>query len=381
MGKRSVVVVGAGVFGAWSALRLAREGWRVTLVDAYGPANGRASSSDHSRVIRAGYGPLEIYARWAIESLADWHWLSATTGQRLVEECGVLFLGAAGNPHLDETAQVFRAIGVTHDRLAAPVVAARYPQIGVIGLGDGLYEPRAGVIRARQAVAATVALARTRGVEYLQAGILPLDETSTEPVVETASRQRLRADRYVMACGPWLPALLPLAVGARIRATRQELLYFGVPAGDARFGVEQLPVWIDFEAGLYGIPDLDAHGFKVGVDRHGPPIDPDTADRVVEPAVVARVRDFLWQRFPAMARAPLVDARVCQYENTSTGDFLIDVHPTWPSVWIAGGGSGHGFKHGPAVGAHVAALVDGRAAVESRFALATKTSTAARAVF
>jgi len=381
MGRRSVVVVGAGVFGAWSALRLARDGWRVTLVDAYGPANGRASSADHSRVVRAGYGGDAIYTRWATESLTGWHWLAKASGQRLIEESGVLFLGAHGSPHLDETAAVFRDLGVAHQRLSAAEVAARYPQLGVIGLGDALYEPRAGAIRARQAVAAAVAVARSRGVEYRTARVRPLDETLTTPLVETTDGTRLAADRYVLACGPWLPQLLPLAVGARIRVTRQELLYFGVPAGDARFALGALPVWIDFAAGVYGIPDLDARGFKLGIDRHGPVLDPDAAERLVEPAAVATARQFLARRFPALSAAPVVDARVCQYENTATGDFLIDAHPTWEQVWIVGGGSGHGFKHGPAVGAHVADLVGGRAAVEPRFALAGKTAAPARAVY
>ena len=159
------------------------------------------------------------------------------------------------------------------------------------------------------------------------------------------------------------------------------MLYFGVPAGDGRFSVDRLPVWIDFAAGVYGIPDLDAHGFKVGLDRHGPPIDPDTAERLVDPAAIATAREFLARRFPALVQAPLVDARVCQYENTSTGDFLIDQHPGWPAVWIVGGGSGHGFKHGPAVGSHVADLLAGRASVDPRFSLAGKTSAAARAVY
>jgi sarcosine oxidase len=381
MTRRSVVVVGAGVFGAWSALRLARDGWCVTLVDAYGPANGRASSSDHSRVLRAGYGAIEIYTHWATESLAAWHWLAKASGTRLVDECGVLFLGAHGSPHLDETAETCRQLGVAHDRLPAASVAARYPQMGVIGLGDALYEPRAGAIRARQAVAATVAQAVARGVEYRTACVTPLDETQTTPMLRTTAGEVLHADAYVLACGPWLPKVLPLAVGGRIRATRQELLYFGVPAGDPRFGVAQLPVWIDFAAGLYGIPDLDAHGFKVGIDRHGPPIDPDAEDRVVGDEAVALARAFLARRFPALAGAPLVDARVCQYENTASGDFLIDVHPTWPNVWMAGGGSGHGFKHGPAVGTHLADLLSGRSAVEPRFALASKAAVAARTVY
>lgn len=381
MGKRTVVVVGAGVFGAWSALKLAREGWAVTLVDAYGPASGRASSGDHSRVIRAGYGALAQYTTWATEALAEWQWLAKKAGEAVVVECGALFLGRRGSAHLTDTAATLTACGVTHERLDAAAVASRYPQLGVIGLGDAVYEARGGVIRARRAVRAVVGVAQSYGVRYRQAQVAPLDEGSAGPAVFLTTGERLHADRYVFACGPWLPAVFPEAVGARIRPTRQEVLYFGVPAGDARFGLDRLPVWIDFEAGLYGIPDLDARGFKVGIDRHGPPIDPDTADRLVGAERVAEVRAFFARRFPALAGAPLLDAHVCQYENTATGDFLIDRHPAWESVWMAGGGSGHGFKHGPAVGRHVADLLAGRAGVDPRFALAGKSALAARAVY
>lgn len=381
MGTRSVVVVGAGVFGAWTALRLAREGWAVTLVEAYGPANGRASSGDHSRVIRAGYGALDHYTRWATASLADWHWLATKTGEPLVVESGALFLGAPGSAHLADTAATLRACGVTHDCLDAAAVASRYPQLGVIGLGDAVFEARGGAIRARRAVQAAVALGRAGGVQYRQALVMPFDEAGSAPRVRLSTGETIEADQYVVACGPWLPAVLPAAVGGRIRVTRQDVLYFGVPPGDGRFALDRLPVWIDFEAGYYGIPDLDAGGFKVGVDRHGAPIEPDTADRVVDAATVAGVRAFFARRFPALTTAPLVDTRVCQYENTTTGDFLIDRHPAWPTLWIVGGGSGHGFKHGPAVGRHVADLLAGRAAVEPRFALAGKSTAAARAVY
>ncbi len=381
MGKLSVVVVGAGVFGAWSALRLARAGCQVTLVDAYGPAHGRASSSDHSRVIRAGYGAIAIYTRWATESLAEWHWLSRTTGVSLVDECGALFLGEPGSAHLADTAQTLAAAGVAHEQLTASAVASRYPQIGVIGLGDAVLETRGGVLRARQGVQAAVAAALACGARYQQARVLPLDETAGAPVVRLLDGGTVVADHYVFACGPWLPALFPAAVGARIRPTRQEVLYFGVPAGDPRFGVERLPVWIDFASGLYGVPDLDAHGFKVGIDRHGAAIDPDTADRLVTDDAVALVRRFFARRFPRLIAAPLVDAHVCQYENTATGDFIIDRHPQWANVWIVGGGSGHGFKHGPAVGRHVADLMAGRCEVEPRFALAGRSVEAARAVY
>jgi glycine/D-amino acid oxidase-like deaminating enzyme len=381
MGKRTVVVVGAGVFGVWSALRLAREGWRVTLVDAYGPANGRASSSDHSRVIRAGYGAAEIYTRWATDALTDWQWLAKKSGAPLVIESGALFLGAPASAHLAETAATLTACGVTHERLDAAGVASRYPQLGVIGLGDAVNEARGGVIRARRAVAAAVEVAGAYGVAYRQARVAPLDESAAAPVLRLDDGETLSADQVVLACGPWLPALCPQAIGPRIRPTRQEVLHFGVPAGDARFAIERLPVWIDFASGLYGIPDVDTHGFKVGIDAHGPAIDPDTADRVVGADAVATVRAFFARRFPGLMTAPLVDARVCQYENTSSGDFIIDRHPAWANVWVVGGGSGHGFKHGPSVGKHVTDLLAGRADVEPRFTLATKSTEAARAVY
>ncbi len=381
MAKPSVVVVGAGVFGAWSALRLARAGWRVTLVDAYGPANGRASSSDHSRVIRAGYGADAIYTAWATASLAEWHWLAKRAGEALVVECGALFLGEPGSAYLADTARTLGEAGVTHERMSATAVASRYPSIGVIGLGDAVFETRGGVLRARRAVAAAVAAAVGFGATYRPGRVAPLDESATAPALRLDDGAPLEADHYVFACGPWLPALFPQALGGRIRPTRQEILYFGVPAGDTRFSAARLPVWIDFAAGLYGVPDLDAYGFKVGIDRHGPPIDPDTADRLVGADAVPMVRDFFARRFPALLRAPLVDARVCQYENTSSGDFVIDRHPQWAHVWMAGGGSGHGFKHGPAVAAHVSDLVNGRAEVQPRFALAAKTSAAARTVY
>jgi sarcosine oxidase len=381
MGTRSVVVVGAGVFGAWSALRLARDGWEVTLIDAYGPANGRASSADHTRVVRAGYGDAAIYSQWATDALTDWQWLAKKRGEPLVIECGALFLGAPGRTHLAETAATLTAQGITHECLAAAAVASRFPQIGVIGLGEAVLEARGGVIRARRAVHAAVAVAAGYGAIYKQACVEPLDEAAAAPTVRLTTGETLIADRYVFACGPWLPAVLPMAIGGRIRPTRQEVLHFGVPAGDDRFGTERLPVWIDFAAGFYGVPDVDARGMKVGVDRHGTAIDPDSADRLVDAATVAEVRAFFARRFPALVDAPLVDARVCQYENTSTGDFLIDRHPAWDTVWIAGGGSGHGFKHGPAVGRHVADLVSGRAGVEPRFALAGKATTGARAIY
>ena len=137
-----------------------------------------------------------------------------------------------------------------------------------------------------------------------------------------------------------------------------------------------MPVWIDFSdnRGMYGFPDLDTRGFKVVFDLHGPAFDPDTGDRFVRPEKVAEARQYVVERFPALAHAPFVDSRVCQYENTANGNFLIDRHPEFENVWLAGGGSGRGFKHGLAVGEYMAARVTGAAApaIEPRFRLPPK---------
>jgi glycine/D-amino acid oxidase-like deaminating enzyme len=377
----TVAVIGAGVFGAWTALQVRRAGHDVTLIDAFGPANGRASSADHSRVIRAGYGADAAYSRWATESLQEWQALAADSTQTLLTITGALFLGEPGNAYVRATHDTLQALQLPCEMLDAGQLARRFPQIDTRALGQALLEPGGGVVRARAAVQATVARAVIEGVRYEQARVQAPDETAIRSNVRRLDGSVVSADTYVFACGPWLAALFPDTIGARLRVTRQEVLYFGVPAGTAQFSAPLLPVWIDFSAGLYGIPDIDAMGFKVGIDRHGPPIDPDGDDRVLDHRIVEDTRTWLRRRFPGLGDPPLVDARVCQYENTSSGDFIIDRHPRWENVWLVGGGSGHGFKHGPAVGRYLARLLEGRTAAEPRFTLASKSEQHARAVY
>jgi len=185
----------------------------------------------------------------------------------------------------------------------------------------------------------------------------------------------------VFACGPWLPKVFPDLLGERIFPTRQEVFYFGPPAGDDRFRAPAMPVWVDFSEEIYGLPDFEGRGFKVSLDRHGLAIDPDTGSRVFTPETLAAVRGFVGRRFPALKDAPLVLSEVCQYENTSNGDFLIDRHPERENVWLVGGGSGHGFKHGPALGEYVTARIVEGGKVEDRFSLATKEKFQKRAVY
>jgi monomeric sarcosine oxidase len=376
----SAIVVGAGCFGSWTAYHLARSGRRVTLLDAYGPGNSRASSGGETRVIRMGYGREEEYTRWSLRSLGAWKALCERTGQALFRETGVLWMGQDGDELARATLETLARVGVPHERLTGAELEARWPQIGFGPTAWGIHEPQSGVLMARRAVEAVVGEAVREGARYLTAAAQPAAGSGRLEAVVTRAGETLRADTFVFACGPWLPKLFPSLLGERIFPTRQEVFYFGPPPGDRRFAPPAMPAWIDFGDEYYGIPDLEARGFKLALDRHGPPFDPDIGERLVR-ETLSEVRDYLVRRFPALRDAPLVASEVCQYENTSTGDFLIDRHPEMENVWMVGGGSGHGFKHGPALGEHVARLATEGGAVEGRFSLATKETAQKRAVF
>ena len=376
-----VAVIGAGCFGAWTALSLRRKGLSVLLVDKYGPANARASSGGESRIIRMGYGPDELYTRMSLRSLGAWERLGAETGESIFHATGVLWLARAGDRYTADTLATLARVGVPHEALDAHAIRARYPQFVLDDDAWGISEPESGALMARRAVQVVVREAVQAGADYRSADVALRGVRGRIAAVRTGDGTSIAAGMFIFACGPWLPKVFPDLLGARIFPTRQEVFFFGPPPGDDSFAPPRMPTWIDFGAEIYGLPDLEARGFKLAPDRHGEPIDPDSDERLVSPAGVERVRAFLARRFPALASAPLVETRVCQYENTSNGDFLIDRHPDDENVWLVGGGSGHGFKHGPAVGEYVAERLTGGGTPEPRFGLATKQAVKKRAVF
>ena len=380
-GGFDVAVVGAGAFGAWTAWHLRRAGRRVVLIDAYGPGNSRASSGGETRVIRMGYGADELYTRWSQRSLRLWKELAETSGQKLFHETGVLWMARSEDPLTLATLATLTRLGIRHDKVARAELESRWPQIALGPVTWAIHEPGSGALMARRAVQAVSAQAAREGVEVRTTAIRPPRGKGRLGMLPTRDGSTISAGAFVFACGPWLPKLFPELLGERIFPTRQEVFYFGPPPGDARFAPPAMPVWVDFAEEIYGLPDIESKGFKVAPDRHGPSFDPDTGERVVSAAGLAGVREFVARRFPALEDAPLVASEVCQYENSSNGDFLIDRHPDFDDVWLVGGGSGHGFKHGPAVGEYVAARVADGAPVDAKFSLTTKQRAQKRTVY
>lgn len=374
-----VMVIGAGVFGAWSAYMLQGRGARVLLADAYGAGNSRSSSSGETRIIRMAYGADEIYTRWSYRSLELWKKFDQETGARIFQRTGVLWLAHEGMAKAEETLASLANAGIPYKKLSRAEIGKLFPQIACIEGEFAIYEPESGALMARRGVQRVVEEFQRLGGTYQIAEAEAPTGRGTADALASWSGESFRAHHYVFACGPWLPKIFPELLGPRIFPSRQEIYFFGVPPGDRNYSAGNFPTWLDQTSETYGIPDIEGRGFKVASDIHGSAVDPDSIERVAG-ETLPFVREYVARRFPALRNAPVIESRVCQYENSSNGDFLIDRHPDFENVWLVGGGSGHGFKHGPALGEYVARLVLEGGETETRFSLASKQTVQKRTV-
>jgi len=365
-----LLVVGAGVMGAWTAYwaraggagqDAGRGGDRsVTLLDAWGSGHLRATSSDEHRIIRSAHGDDPFYARWSRRALAHWQQFQERWQVPLFERTGVLWFSGAEQGWEADSERTLGRLGIPTERLAPDEIARRWPGIDPDGVAFGLLEPEAGFLWARRGVQAATAAFQRAGGAYTIAGVRPGREAGGRllDVVDQDGR-RWGAATFVFAAGPWLPKLFPDVCGPLVTVTRQPVFYIGPGAGDSRFRADAMPGWSDDAGGCYGIPAVDDRGFKIGIDRVGPRFDPSNGERLPDPDDLRLARAFLARRFPGLAGRPVLESRVCQYESTPDKHFIIDRHPAWDNAWIVGGGSGHGFKHGPRIGEYLLGRLDG----------------------
>ena len=366
-----VAVIGSGAFGSWTALHLLRLGARVTLIDAWGPGNTRSSSGGETRVIRAIYGADRIYVEMVKQAFDQWEKLDASAPGSLYVPTGALWMHRQDDGYVRSSLPIVQELGFPVDKLTIDEAKRRYPQIDFRGVQSVYFERRAGALSARLACATVRDAVVKAGGTYRTARAEP-DAIAKGSLsgLRLEDGSKLQADAYVFACGPWLGRLFPNVLGDWIRPTRQEVYYFGTPAGSNRYVPGHFPIWIDFgERIVYGIPDLRGRGFKLADDTRGETFDPTNGERAASKEGLVRARQLLSERFPELAKAPLLAAEVCQYENSPDGHLLIDRHPEASNVWFVGGGSGHGFKLSPAVGEMVAEKIVSGKEVPAMFRL------------
>jgi sarcosine oxidase len=361
--KPHVAVIGAGAFGGWTALHLLERGARVTLLDAWGPGNSRASSGGETRVMRGTYGPDQPYTEMAARALKLWAKYEKRWKRQFLHRTGVLWMASGRDDAYERgSLELLRTAKIKYEELSTAQMKKRWPQINYAEVEWGIFEPECGYLDARASCKAVVDAFVVEGGEYRQVAVSPagLGASLLNGVkLLDHDLSRLKADSYVFACGPWMGKLFPSTIGKLIRPTKQDVLFFGIPHRQGVYFTEaHLPVWADHrERFMYGIPGSGRRGFKIADDTRGPEFDPTSGERIVSAETLKDIREYIGFRFPALKGAPLVETRVCQYEQTPDSHFIIDRHPKNENVWLLGGGSGHGFKHGPAIGKMMAKLV------------------------
>jgi sarcosine oxidase len=353
----SALVIGAGVFGASLADRLAREGWEVTLVDRFEPGHPRAESGGETRLIRCSHGPEDFYARSARRALELWREL----GEGVLVESGVAWFARREDGWEADSERVLRAAGIPVERMSPEEGARLFPSVAVDDLAFVLHEPEAGVLRAADGVRALVRRAREAGARVV------IGEAQLSGSRTIVDGRVVEADQIIWACGAWLGRLFPELITTRV--TFQQLVLFEAPPQ------WNGPGWVDFDAAFYGHARVEGIGFKVGPDMDGVEVDPDTRPLEATSEGIAIAREYLAHRFPSLADAPVASAPGCHYGLTPDGQFVFARHPEHENVWLLGGGSGHGYKHGPALAEHVAAVLAGSAEPEPRFALGERPRT------
>lgn len=362
-----VVVVGAGNFGAWTALNLQRGGMQVTLVDQYGPANSKSASGGETRGVRSSYGGRETglqWARWAIRSMQKWQdWdeeHASALLPRLFYETGDLIMREELDPSMEMSMENWDALGHPYEVLTPDEVRYRWPMIHTPDIGAAMYEPSAGVVRARRAIESVARVFQQEGGEIRIAKAAHGDVGARAlQNVHLSNGERLEAGRFVYATGAWFHLFLPDLLGKRYSARAVgHVYYFATPSGDESYRWPNCPSY--GVPGCTGWPALptDSRGFRIRTG--GARADnPDESVRWVPEDRHTRPREILGKYFPALAEGIINETRACHYCSTVSRNFIIDTHPDLDNVWLAGGGQAESFKQGPVLGEYIAGRVFG----------------------
>lgn len=368
MDNKTVTVIGAGAWGLWSAYFLQLSGYAVTLVDKWGAGNSNSGSGGETRIIRTVYGQDELYTKMAHRSFQLWHKYLTFWRTNLYHEAGSLWLSPADHYYVRDAIKHVESIGYPLEELDIVDARKHYPQINFEGIHSVHYEQVSGYLEARNACRTVVSEFQKIGGAYVQDRVIKVNGSERIESITTEQNHKVTADFYIFACGPWIMKLFP-ELEKYIYVSRQEVYYF---QDELIRHKTQLPMWLEFLPKgemYYGIPDHFNRGFKASYDSRNISFDPDLEDRTLTPHLIDKMREYLGFRFPALKGARLAEGRVCQYENSLDGDYIMDHLPGIQNALILGGTSGHGYKMAPTIAEMVLNFLKEKRALPERFGL------------
>ncbi len=359
------IVVGAGTFGMWTAYHLQAAGAKVTLLDAYGPGNSRASSGGETRLIQCD-NDNDVYVKSAIRAFDWWKKMESESGQTLVLPTGKLTMStdATYRERAEDRKRQILSHGITNTEVLGPdEIRYRWPQIHTDDIAVAMYNDggaSGSTLMARKGIQTVAKVFEENGGRLKISKGMPVVRQGKVEGIEVDGGETLKAAHYIFACGPWLSKIFPELLLPKLQVQRRDVLFVGIPPGDSRFSHPNLPEWSFLGSGYYGFPDIEARGLKVAPYPDYNAFDPDVDERLLNHYQVKRVHDFVKRRFPALSDQPITEGRVCQITNSIDGNFIVDRVPSNDNTWVIGGGSGHGFKHGPAIGEYAAKRILGQ---------------------
>lgn len=371
MDRFDAIIIGLGAMGSAAAVHLARRGQRVLGIEQFDLGHARGSSHGRSRMIRMCYYEHPDYVPLLRRAYELWHETEAAAGHKLQHITGGIYIGPPDSAAVNGASRAAIEHHLDHELLDRAALARRYPQFRVSDDHRALYEPLAGYLVPEDVIAAHLRLATEAGARLQDNERVESYEAGGSRARVKTNRGEYEADRIIFACGAWATRVVR-DIGVQISPTRQ-ILGWVTPRDPVPFAHGTCPVWaiecpredpeLNLRAGLYyGFPiDADAaagdgRGFKIARHAVGPQTDPDTNDFTPRPEDEADFRPAL-RAFMPDADGPLSQMRICMYENSPDGHFIIDKHPANPSIIIACGFSGHGFKFASVVGEVLADLV------------------------
>lgn len=353
------IVIGGGINGLSAIYHLKRLGCKkLGLIEQFCLGHHRGSSHGFSRIIRSAYPNAHFVNLMHISKNQEWPRLERDSGFPLIHSTPGCFYGhPEGN--FEEYARATTTGNANVELLNESEAKRRFPQFRFENVAGVLHDHSAGVIAAKKTLSALRKISLRNGIDlYEETKVLDMNPFCSPIQIDT-TRGTLKTNRLIITAGPWASLLVPF-LKPQLTVARQTVGYFRLSGSPETYKVGQFPVWGNLGSKrdkiFYGLPQYGQEGIKIA--RHitsgvndNPNLEKEITSEAIEDLVSFINRNFV----PRIDR--FLGAETCFYTNTSTENFILDLHPDNPEIAIGAGFSGHGFKFGPLTGRILAELV------------------------